>query len=211
MCKYANGMECTHDSKMSNICSPSDCEYLEERGDNMSIDLNQNSIFFDEYENHVVVANNTTMNNVRAMHIMHHDDGIHVEFVCIHPSASRGTHVTVHNVHRCMHAPAQQIIRGNTDAMYLIKERRPINLTQVVKEYDDILLHGGRHNNVIADDTFMNDVRKMHVTRRNGKINITFTCQQYPDDQPEYVTIHDVKDIRVESVYWSDAGFNWED
>ena len=86
-----------------------------------------------------------------------------------------------------------------------------MNLTQVVKEHDGILLHGGRHNNVIADDTFMNDVREMYVTRRNGKINITFTCQQYPDDQPEYVTMHDVKDIRVESIYWSNAGFNWED
>jgi hypothetical protein len=197
---------------MSSICNnPGDCEYLEERGDSMNIDLNQNSIFFDEYENHVVVANNTTMNNVRAMHIMHHDDGIHVEFVCRHPNASRGTHVTVHNVRKCMHVPAQQIIHGNTDAMYLIKERKPMNLTQVVKEHDGIFLHGGRHNNVMADDTFMNDIREMHMTRRNGKTNITFTCQQYPDDQPEYVTIHDVKDVRVKSVYWSNAGFNWED
>lgn len=213
VCKYANGMECTHDSRMNSICNnPGDCEYLEERGDNMNIDLNQKAIFFDEYEDHKVLANNTAMNNVRAMHIFHKEDGsVDVEFVCRRADESSGTHVTVHNVRKCMHVPTMQIIHGDDTAQLVVKERKPMNLTPVINEHSDILVHGGRHNNVTADDTFMNDVREMHAVRRGGRMTITFTCQGYPDNRPEYVTIHDVKDVRVKSVYWSNAGFNWED
>ena len=213
VCKYANGMECTHDSRMNSICNnPGDCEYLEERGDNMNIDLNQKAIFFDEHDDHKVLANNTAMNNVRAMHMFHKEDGsVDVEFVCRRADESSGTHVTVHNVRKCMHVPTMQIIHGDDTAQLVVKEREPMNLTPVINEHSDILLHGGRHNNVTADDTFMNDVREMHAVRRGGRMTITFTCQRYPDNRPEYVTIHDVKDVRVKSVYWSNAGFNWED
>ena len=212
MCKYMNGNNCEHNSRMNSICNnPGDCEYLEERGDNMTIDISKESIFFDEHENHKVIANDTCMDNVRAMHMTHKDDGTtDIEFVCRRENETSGTHVTVHNVRVCVHAPTNQTIHGG-DNMIVIKERKPTDLTPVVKEHDDILLHGGRHNNVIADDTFMNDVRAMHVTRRNGKINITFTCQGYPDDRPEYVTIFNVQHVRVDAVYWSNAGFNWED
>ena len=213
VCKYANGNNCENDCRISSICNnPDDCEYLTE-GDNMlSIDLNQKAIFFDEHENHKVLANNTAMNNVRAMHMLHKEDGsVDVEFVCRCADEFSSTHVTVHDVRKCMHVPNMQIIHGDDTMQLVIKERKPIDLTQVVKEHDDILLHGGRHNNVVADDTFMNDVREMHAVRRGGRITITFTCQGYPDDRPEYVTIHDVKDIRVKSVYWSNAKFNWED
>lgn len=34
MCKFANGMCCEHPCKNSEICIPSDCEYLEEDEDN---------------------------------------------------------------------------------------------------------------------------------------------------------------------------------
>lgn len=213
VCKYANGNNCENDCRISSICnSPGDCKYLTE-GDNMlSIDLNKKAIFFDEHENHKVLANNTAMNNVRAMHMLHKEDGsVDVEFVCRCADEFSSTHVTVHDVRKCMHIPNMQIIHGDDTMQLVIKERKPIDLTQVVKEHDDILLHGGRHNNVVADDTFMNDVREMHAVRRGGRITITFTCQGYPDDRPEYVTIHDVKDIRVKSVYWSNAKFNWED
>lgn len=214
VCKYANGMECTHDSKMNSICNnPGDCEYLEEEGDNMlSIDLNQKAIFFDEHENHKVLANNTAMDNVRAMHMFHKEDGsVDVEFVCRRENENNGTHITVHNVRKCMHIPNMQIIHGDDTMQLVIKEREPMDLTPVVHEHSDILLHGGRHNNITADDTFMNDVREMHMVRRGGRITITFTCQGYPDDRPEYVTVHDVHRVQVQKVYWSNAGFNWED
>lgn len=214
VCKYANGMECTHDSKMNSICNnPGDCEYLEEEGDNMlSIDLNQKAIFFDEHENHKVLANNTAMDNVRAMHIFHKEDGnVDVEFVCRRADESSGTHVTVHNVRKCMHIPNMQIIHGDDTMQLVIKERKPMDLTPMIYEHSDILLHGGRHNNVTADDTFMNDVREMHMVRRGDRMTITFTCQGYPDDRPEYVTIHDVHRVQIQKVYWSNAGFNWED
>lgn len=214
VCKYANGMECTHDSRMNSICNnPGDCEYLEEKGDNMlSIDLNQKAIFFDEHENHKVLANNTAMDNVRAMHMFHKEDSnVDVEFVCRHADESSGTHITVHNVRKCMHVPNMQIIHGDDTMQLVIKEREPMNLTPVINEHSDILLHGGRHNNVTADDTFMNDVREMHMVRRGGRMTITFTCQGYPDDRPEYVTVHDVHRVQVQKVYWSNAGFNWED
>lgn len=214
VCKYANGMECTHDSRMNSICNnPGDCEYLEEEGDNMlSIDLNQKAIFFDEHENHKVLANNTAMDNVRAMHIFHKENGnVDVEFVCRRENENSGTHITVHNVHKCMHVPNMQIIHGDDTVQLVIKERKPMDLTPVVHEHSDILLHGGRHNNVTADDTFMNDVREIHVVRRGSHMTITFTCQGYPDDRPEYVTVHDVHRIQVQKVYWSNAGFNWED
>lgn len=178
----------------------------------MNIDLNQKAIFFDEHKDHKVLANNTAMNNVRAMHMFHKEDGsVDVEFVCRRADEFSCTHVTVHDVRKCMHIPNMQIIHGDDTMQLVIKERKPIDLTQVIKEHDDILLHGGRHNNVVADDTFMNDVREMHAVRRGGRMTITFTCQGYPDDRPEYVTIHDVKDVRVQSVYWSNARFNWED
>lgn len=213
VCKYTNGNNCENDCRISSICNnPGDCEYLTE-GDNMlSIDLNQKAIFFDEHEDHKVLANNTAMNNVRAMHMFHKEDGsVDVEFVCRHADESSGTHITVHNVRKCMHVPNMQIIHGDDTIQLVIKERKPMDLTPMVSEHSDILLHGGRHNNVVADDTFMNDVREMHAVRRGGHMTITFTCQGYPDDRPEYVTIHDVKDVRVKSVYWSNAGFNWED
>lgn len=213
VCKYANGMECTHDSRMSSICNnPGDCKYLEE-GDNMlSIDLNQKAIFFDEHENHKVLANNTAMDNVRAMHIFHKEDGsVDVEFVCRRENENNGTHITVHNVRKCMHIPNMRIIHGDDTMQLVIKERKPMDLTPVVHEHSDILLHGGRHNNITADDTFMNDVREMHMVRRGDRMTITFTCQGYPDDRPEYVTVHDVHHVQVQKVYWSNAGFNWED
>lgn len=214
VCKYANGMECTHDSRMNSICNnPGDCEYLEEEGDNMlSIDLNQKAIFFDEHENHKVLANNTAMDNIRAMHMFHKEDGsVDVEFVCRRENENSGTHITVHNVRKCMHIPNMQIIHGDDTMQLVIKEHKPMDLTPMIYEHSDILLHGGRHNNVTADDTFMNDVREMHMVRRGDRMTITFTCQGYPDDRPEYVTVHDVHHVQVQKVYWSNAGFNWED
>lgn len=214
VCKYANGNNCENDCRMNSICNnPGDCEYLEEKGDNMlSIDLNQKAIFFDEHENHKVLANNTAMDNVRAMHMFHkEDDSVDVEFVCRRKNENNGTHVTVHNVRKCMHVPNMQIIHGDDTMQLVIKEREPMNLTPMIYEHSDILLHGGRHNNVTADDTFMNDVREMHIVRRGGRMTITFTCQGYSDDRPEYVTVHDVHRVQVQKVYWSNAGFNWED
>ena len=93
-----------------------------------------------------------------------------------------------------------------------IKEDTHQNITKDVMENDIVLLRRGRHNNVIVnedspDRVFMNDVREI---RKITKDVFIFVQHDYPDRPKSEAIIANVRDVKIELVYWKPAGFDWE-
>ena len=93
-----------------------------------------------------------------------------------------------------------------------VHEKTNLNITQDVMENDIVLLRAGRHNNVIVNDgcddrVFMPDVRKIIKITKDVFI---FVQHDYPDRPKSEAIIANVRDVKIELVYWKPAGFDWE-
>lgn len=93
-----------------------------------------------------------------------------------------------------------------------VHEKTNLNITQDVMENDIVLLRTGRHNNVIVNDgcddrVFMPDVRKISRITKNVFI---FMQHDYPNRAASETILTNVRDVKVDSVYWKPAGFDWE-
>ena len=124
----------------------------------------------------------------------------------IHPVSSAndkcGAYITILNIQEEI-----EELKSKT-----IKEDTHQNITKDVMENDIVFLRRGRHNNIIVNEdspnrVFMNDVRAI---RKITKDVFIFEQQDYPDRPKSEAIIANVKDVKIELVYWKPAGFDWE-
>lgn len=124
----------------------------------------------------------------------------------IHPVSSAndkcGAHISILNIQEEI-----EELKSKT-----IKEDTHQNITKDVMENDIVFLRRGRHNNIIVNEdspnrVFMNDVRAI---RKITKDVFIFEQQDYPDCPKSEAIIANVKDVKIELVYWKPAGFDWE-
>ena len=112
-----------------------------------------------------------------------------------------GGHISIRNV-------------ANVEEMKVktVHEKTNLNITKDVMENDIVFLRRGRHNNIIVNEdspnrVFMNGVRAI---RKITKDVFIFEQQDYPDRPKSEAIITNVRDVKVDSVYWKPAGFDWE-
>ena len=93
-----------------------------------------------------------------------------------------------------------------------IEEESNQTITKDVMENDIVLLRRGRHNNVIVNEgsyhrVFLNDVREI---RKITKDVFIFVQHDYPNRPKSEAILTNVRDVKIELVYWKPAGFDWE-